>query len=187
MPRKYWADYLRRHSPLRIDFSEGGSGCAQLYPRRRGLLAITRASRRPGAVVPLTVRACAVTTSSASWTPVVAAPSGRPPYLDLIRTPAPCRAVHPGGDQHVQLPERMANDSRFGPVRTAPDGDRGVRCIHNVSSRRSRIRARLHRLPMRRSGAWEDVISGQVLPSGDGRLVAVLAAYQVLWLKAVAH
>ena len=103
------------------------------------------------------------------------------PYLHLIRTRAAHPAFHPNGAQEVLF----GNEALFVLVRTSPDGDEKVLCIHNVSDTTQPFRADLKALSMRHAGTLRDVISGTIY-SVDERdsLTLTVGPYQVLWLKA---
>jgi len=103
------------------------------------------------------------------------------PYLHLIRTRTGQRAFHPSGAQRVLF----GNQALFTLVRTSPDGDERVLCIHNVSDARQPFHADLKALSMQHTGALVDLISGQSYPVGaDDALALSVDPYQVLWLKA---
>jgi len=106
------------------------------------------------------------------------------PYLHLIRTRAAQRAFHPNGAQEV-LFGPSSNESLFTLVRTSPDGDEQVLCIHNVSDTAQLFRANLKALSIRHGGALRDVISGASYPvDGGDDLALTVGPYQVSWLKA---
>ena len=101
------------------------------------------------------------------------------PYLHLIRTRAAHPAFHPNGAQEVLL----GNESLFTLVRTSPDGDDKILCIHNVSDAEQPFSANLASLPFPRSGQVRDLITGATFPAnGSGDLSLQVAPYQVLWL-----
>jgi sucrose phosphorylase len=103
------------------------------------------------------------------------------PYLHLIRTRTGQRAFHPNGAQQVLF----GNHALFTLVRTSPDGDEKVLCIHNVSNAQQPFHADLKALSMQHAGALVDLISGQSYPAGAGDALAFsVDPYQVLWLKA---
>ncbi len=102
------------------------------------------------------------------------------PYLHLIRARAAHPAFHPNGAQEVLL----GNEAMFTLVRTSPDGDERVLCVHNVSGAAQPFQADLKALSIQHTGALWDVISGAAYPVGDdGDLALTVGPYQVLWLK----
>jgi len=106
------------------------------------------------------------------------------PYLHLIRTRAAHPAFHPNGPQQV-LSGLSGIEALFALVRTSPDGDERVLCIHNVSDAAQPFRANLKALSIRHAGALRDVISGTSYPVDDGDgLALTVGPYQVLWLGA---
>jgi len=106
------------------------------------------------------------------------------PYLHLIRTRAVQRSFHPNGAQQV-LSSISGDEPLFTLVRTSPDGDEKVLCIHNVSDAAQPFRANLKALSIRHASALVDIISGTSYPvdAGDD-LKLTVGPYQVLWLKA---
>jgi len=101
------------------------------------------------------------------------------PYLHLIRTRAAHPAFHPNGAQEVLF----GSEALFVLVRTSPEGDEKVLCIHNVSDTVQSFRADLKALSIRHAGALRDVISGTSYLANDGdNLTLTVGPYQVLWL-----
>jgi sucrose phosphorylase len=100
-------------------------------------------------------------------------------YLHLIRTRATHPAFHPNGAQEVLL----GDERLFTLVRTSPDGEEKVLCVHNVSGAAQPFRVNLKALSIRHAGALRDIISGTPYPvdSGD-ELALTVGPYQVLWL-----
>jgi glycosidase len=105
------------------------------------------------------------------------------PYLHLIRTRAARRAFHPNGAQQV-LFDLVGNEALFALMRTSPDGDEKIICIHNVSDAAQPFRVNLKALSVRHAGTLVDIISGASYPVGaDDDLKLTVSPYQVLWLK----
>ena len=101
------------------------------------------------------------------------------PYLHFIRTRAAHPAFHPNGAQQVL----SGNKSLFTLVRTSPDGDEKVLCIHNVSDAAHPFQADLKVLSIQHIGALQDVISKTVYPvDEDDHLALTVGPHQVLWL-----
>ena len=91
------------------------------------------------------------------------------------------RAFHSNGAQEVLF----GNEALFALVRTSPDGDEKVLCIHNVSDAAQPFQADLKVLSIQHTGALQDVISKTVYPMDeDDHLTLTVGPYQVLWLKA---
>jgi hypothetical protein len=106
------------------------------------------------------------------------------PYLHLIRTRAAQRPFHPSGAQRVLL-GLSDNEALFTLVRTSPDSDEKILCIHNVSNIPQPIQVSLGTLSMQHTGTLKDTISGKLYPVGTGdHLTLTVAPYQALWLKA---
>jgi hypothetical protein len=104
-------------------------------------------------------------------------------YLDLIRARAAQRAFHPNGSQQV-LPLHPA---LFVLLRTSPDGDESLLCIHNVSGVEQPFSVNLASLPFPCPCQVRDLVTEITFPvDGSGDLNLQVAAYQVLWLAAEA-
>ena len=108
-------------------------------------------------------------------------------YLDLIRARARHPAFHPGGDQRVLLPDWLGDGrsprALFALVRTAPNGDGRVLCIHNVSCEDQAFQVTWGDLETVHRGPWKDLISGKTYRAKGETLALVLKPYQVLWLE----
>ncbi len=101
------------------------------------------------------------------------------PYLHLIRTRAAHPAFHPNGAQRVIF----GNKALFTLLRTAPDGDEHILCIHNASGLDQPLRIDLEALSFRHRGELLDLLSGKRYPvESDGELTLLLDPYQVIWL-----
>jgi sucrose phosphorylase len=100
-------------------------------------------------------------------------------YRRLLQARASDPAFHPRGSQEVV----EIDDSVFALLRTSPDGDSRVLCLHNVSddTRPVHLRPRDLRLV---SGAWHDLLGGSTVIVGDAGLTMPLLPYAVRWLKA---
>jgi len=107
------------------------------------------------------------------------------PYLHLIRTRAAQRSFHPNGAQQVLFGDGAQNEPLFVLVRTSPDGDEKVICVHNVSNAVQPFQVNLGALSIRHADALQDAISGTFYPvDNDNDLTLTVGPYQVLWLKA---
>jgi glycosidase len=101
-------------------------------------------------------------------------------YVHLLRVRTSQRAFHPNGVQKVLFD----NDALFALLRTSPDGQEQILCIHNVSDRDQLFQTNLDELRMPHCNAVQDIISGARYPaSGNGQLTLIVKSYQVLWLK----
>ena len=101
------------------------------------------------------------------------------PYLHLIRTRAAHPAFHPNGPQQVL----SVHPALFVLLRTTPDGDTSLLCIHNVSNAEIPFSASLALFPFPHSGQVRDLITGATFPvDTSGDLSLRVAPYQVLWL-----
>ncbi len=100
-------------------------------------------------------------------------------YLDLIRTRAAHQAFHPNGPQQIL----SVHPALIVLLRTAPNGNSSLLCIHNVSSAEHSLSINLSSLPFR-SDQMRDLITRAVFPvNASGDLALQIAPYQVLWLK----
>jgi sucrose phosphorylase len=98
-------------------------------------------------------------------------------YRRLLDARASEPAFHPQGDQQVlELDERI-----FSLLRTSPDGDRRVLCLHNVSDQVQTLPICPAELDLP-AGKWRDLISGQEYKVEDEATLP-LQPYAVLWLK----
>jgi glycosidase len=98
-------------------------------------------------------------------------------YAHRLRQRAAHPAFHPQGAQRVVLAD---NPALFCLLRTAPDGESGVLCLHNFSGRPQVARVVAADLPAG-AGPLIDLIDGERYPAGAR--VFGLAPYQALWLK----
>jgi len=100
-------------------------------------------------------------------------------YTYLLRQRAAHPAFHPYGRQQVI----QGHDALFTLVRTSPDEDEELLCIHNVSNSAHPFQANLEALSIRHAGALHDVISGKTYRVKDNNLTLTVGPHQVLWLK----
>jgi sucrose phosphorylase len=100
-------------------------------------------------------------------------------YCRLLRARASDPAFHPHGTQRI-LP---VTPGVFSLLRTSPNGDSRVLCLHNVSgsSQPVRLSSRDQDIP---SGAWHDLFSRETLAVGQAGLSLSLPPYAVRWLRA---
>jgi len=96
------------------------------------------------------------------------------PYLHLIRTRTAHRAFHPQGKQ------RILDDSPaiFALLRTSPEGDEQVLCLHNVTGEPQVFRCEL---ALECQGEMQDIISGETWKVHDG-LRLTIEPYRAMWL-----
>lgn len=104
-------------------------------------------------------------------------------YRRLLQTRAAQPAFHPYGEQRVLT----LNEAVFSLLRTAPDGNSHVLCLHNVSDQ---VRS-VHLLPNELglpAGDWLDLVSGEVQAaskgSGQDGWDLSLPPYAVRWIRA---
>ena len=101
------------------------------------------------------------------------------PYLHLIRTRAAHPAFHPNGAQQVL----SIHPALFVLLRTTPDGDASLLCVHNVSNAEIPFSANLALFPFPHSGQVRDLITGATFPVDTSSDLSLrVAPYQVLWL-----
>jgi hypothetical protein len=102
-------------------------------------------------------------------------------YVHLLRIRTSQPAFHPSGAQRVLF----GNDALFALLRTSPNGQEHVLCIHNVSDRKQRFQADLDALGLSYSRALRDLVYPTHHSVGkNGRLELTAEPYQVMWLKA---
>ena len=102
-------------------------------------------------------------------------------YLRLLRTRTAHKAFHPNGPQKVL----SVNPALFALLRTSPDGQEHLLCLHNVSDEPQPFQINLEALGVPHSGALRDLLGeGRYLVGGDGQLTLSVSPYQVIWLKA---
>jgi glycosidase len=101
-------------------------------------------------------------------------------YVHLLRVRRSHRAFHPNGPQKIIL----SNPALFALLRTSPDDQEHVLCVHNVSDKEQVFEADLSELGVAYSAGPEDLVTGRSHEADDtGRLRLVVAPYQVLWLR----
>jgi glycosidase len=102
-------------------------------------------------------------------------------YVHLLRVRISQRAFHPNGAQRILF----GHNALFTLLRTSPDGQEHILCLHNVSDRDQLFQANLDELGVPHSGALQDLVAGTRYPvSEDDQLTLTIAPYQVLWFKA---
>jgi sucrose phosphorylase len=100
----------------------------------------------------------------------------------LLGARASSRAFHPHGAQQVL----SLNDSVFALLRTSPDGQSRVACLHNVSDRVQPVALQPRKLSLA-SGIWHDLLTGEPLTEDQGILSLSLGPYAVRWLSLSAY
>jgi len=96
------------------------------------------------------------------------------PYLRLIRARTAHPAFHPQGGQRVL----ELHPALFALLRTSPEGNERVLCLHNVSAQSQSLSCTL---PFERRGEVRDIISGETWEAGE-RLALTIEPYRALWL-----
>jgi glycosidase len=99
-------------------------------------------------------------------------------YRRLLRARASDSAFHPYGDQQVLF----LDEAVFALLRTSPDGDSQVLCLHNLSDQTRRVPLRSLQQHLKPS-AWQDLLSGKVVPAGGRDRLLSSPPYAVHWLK----
>ena len=99
-------------------------------------------------------------------------------YTRLLRARAVEPAFHPHGSQRVLF----LNEGLFALIRTSPDGDSHVLCLHNVSGEAQTAQVSPTDLGLS-PGTWHDLITDQAYTVSTDRLSIPLPPYAVLWLK----
>jgi len=98
--------------------------------------------------------------------------------MNLVRTSE--RAFHPHGKQRVF----MTDPKVFTILRSSPEEDQHILAVTNVSDQRQKVEIKVDDLGFT-VGKWHELLSGQHLQAGNGRLRIELQPYDVLWLKRV--
>jgi sucrose phosphorylase len=99
-------------------------------------------------------------------------------YRSLLRVRRTQAAFHPGGGQQVPVCDPRV----FAVLRTSPDGNERVLCLHNVSN--ERVVASIAG-PEFVSGAWTNLLGKRVhRVTAEPTLMLALDPYEVSWLKA---
>lgn len=88
-------------------------------------------------------------------------------------------AFHPFGEQLILSIDK----SVFALLRTSPDGERQVLCLHNVTDKNCEIIIELGSLPIAKTERLIDLFSQQQFSVTDQKLKLAIAPYQVLWLR----
>jgi sucrose phosphorylase len=101
-------------------------------------------------------------------------------YRRLLRARSSDPAFHPHGAQRVLA----LADSVFALIRTSPQGDSHVLCLHNVSGQEQPVDLTSSEAVLSQS-LWRDLVSGQEYPSSKDHPTLALPPYGVCWLKAL--
>jgi sucrose phosphorylase len=99
-------------------------------------------------------------------------------YLRLLRARASDPAFHPYGDQRVLF----LNDSVLALLRTSPDGESRVLCLHNVSDEVQLVQLPPADLQLP-TGAWQELLTGEMYTISEGQGPFPLPPYAARWLK----
>ena len=99
----------------------------------------------------------------------------------ILRARAAQSAFHPNGDQQVIA----GNPGLFSLLRTSPDGQTRLLCLHNISDRLQQFEIDPAAGPVL-SGPWRDILadSNEVLTI-DRESGLSLLPYEVRWLAAI--
>ncbi len=97
-------------------------------------------------------------------------------YVTLLKTKATHSAFHPNGDQQIVT----GNPALFSLLRTSPDGQERVLCLHNISAQPQQFEANKAELSGKQ---WRDLFSGQEITAEGDTLRLTLEAYEVKWLQ----
>ncbi len=100
----------------------------------------------------------------------------------LIRVRRGERAFHPNGAQRIPVD----NEALFTIVRTAPEGDEQVVCVHNVSSEPQPFHLAVADIGVAAGATFTDLLSGETFAMDNDMLAVDVMPYQALWLKAQA-
>ena len=102
-------------------------------------------------------------------------------YRRLLQARGSDPAFHPYGAQEVlQLGQAI-----FALLRTSPDGQRQVLCLHNVSGQRQQVQVRPELLPAQPGShrAWHDLLTGSRYTPSQKGISFELPPYAVRWLQ----
>ena len=103
-------------------------------------------------------------------------------YTALLRVRAAEPAFHPFGGQCIPVPGVSTGKGVFSVLRTAPQGDSRVLCLHNVSGQVEPIRiVRAAFGPLHPS--WMDLLTGEVYLADGEELVIEMSPYGICWLR----
>jgi glycosidase len=99
-------------------------------------------------------------------------------YQDLLQARASSSAFHPQGDQEVLF----LNEQVFALLRTSPDGQNRVLCLHNASNRMQRLQIHTGELSLP-TGNWRDLLARESIAVDEGRVTVNLKPYDVRWIR----
>jgi sucrose phosphorylase len=97
-------------------------------------------------------------------------------YVTLLKVRAQHRAFHPNGEQYVLT----GNPALFGLLRTSPDRQQHVLCLHNISAQPQTFETDISTLTPRRH--WHDLLSGKTFSMNGQILQLTFQPYEVKWL-----
>ncbi len=100
-------------------------------------------------------------------------------FRKLLQARISNTAFHPFGEQLILL----VHKSVFALLRTSPDGERQVLCLHNVTDKNCEIIIDLVSLPITKTERFIDILSQQQFSVTDQKLKLTIAPYQILWLR----
>ena len=101
-------------------------------------------------------------------------------YAHLLRVRRSQRAFHPNGPQKII----SNNPALFALLRTSPDDQEHILCVHNVSDKEQVFQADLSELDVASGAVLEDLVTDRSHRVEEaGKLRLIVAPYQVLWLK----
>ncbi len=105
------------------------------------------------------------------------------PYLELIRARTTHPAFHPNGPQRVLTARETGSEALFTLLRTAPDGEEHMLCVHNVSATQQPLHIDLCDLLDPPGDILEDLVSGERCAVDGRQLTLAVEPYQVMWLR----
>lgn len=89
-------------------------------------------------------------------------------------------AFHPQGGQQILA----IHPAVFALLRTSPNGEFHVLCLHNVANRVVELSIDLKKLPMTSVNSLKDILNNREIHAINSQLSLKLAPYQVSWLQA---
>jgi sucrose phosphorylase len=97
-------------------------------------------------------------------------------YRQLLIARSAHTAFHPNGNQQIFA----SNPAIFAILRTSPEEDKRILCLHNVSAQTQEFKVAMTTGPTFTKG--RDILSGQEMIVDDQTIALSLAPYEVKWL-----
>jgi sucrose phosphorylase len=101
-------------------------------------------------------------------------------YKSLLATRTSNAAFHPNGEQKAL----NLNKGIFSVLRSSPNGEKSVICIHNVQSKSLNINMRLSDLGINRVQHFKDLLSNKLFMVENNTVAIKIEPYSVLWIEA---